>query len=227
MSAAGSISTGGVYRNAGAIVPLGGQVSQVGTLHNLSGFAAGFILQPQTAFSGGLPDEWNPDNDLDGLDDDEEVVAGSSLYNGDTDGDSLGDYAEVKIHGSSPVATDSDADGMSDPDELIAGTSLTDQSSVLSLAYSFMSDGRLEISWFGVAERVYTFEYTGSLGTDEWYAYPFEIGGTDSTIAFIDNPSAASNRFYRVHVRYEFIPVRLPFQDHFTTPSIGYPLYRD
>lgn len=52
----------------------------------------GFLLQPETAHSG-LADEWNPDNDLDGLNDGDEIVAGSGLYKSDTDDDGLGDYA--------------------------------------------------------------------------------------------------------------------------------------
>jgi len=179
---------------------VGGATSKFGTLYNYSGSAAGFLLQPETAHSG-LADEWNPDNDLDGLNDGDEIVAGSSLYKSDTDDDGLGDYAEVKTYGSSPVEADSDFDGMSDPDELIAGTSLTNQSSVLALDVAFMPDGTLKVSWVGVADRAYTFEYTDTLPADEWQSYPFEISGTDSAIAFIDDPSETSNRFYRVQVR--------------------------
>ena len=80
ISAAGSTSSSVRYSNVGAIVPLGGQTSYKGTLHHQSGFAAGFILQPQTAF-GALPDELNPDNDSDGMNDDSELIAGTSPVN--------------------------------------------------------------------------------------------------------------------------------------------------
>lgn len=77
VSACGSRLSGGRYTSIGSLDPLGGQGMQAGRLYNHSGFAAGFILQPQTAFSG-LADEWNPDNDLDGMGDAQELIAGTS-----------------------------------------------------------------------------------------------------------------------------------------------------
>ncbi len=101
ITACGGRLSDGSYTSIGSLVPIGGQMSQSGSLCNYSGFAAGFILQPKTAFSG-LPDEWNPDNDLDGLMDGEEVMAGSSLYKSDTDGDGFSDSIEV-LNGSNPI----------------------------------------------------------------------------------------------------------------------------
>lgn len=80
ITAAGSISTVGSYTNTGSIVPVGGQTSTVGSLYHQSGFASGFILQPSTAL-GVLPDELNPDNDSDGMDDSSELIAGTSANN--------------------------------------------------------------------------------------------------------------------------------------------------
>ena len=193
----GTMSDGG-YTSIGSLVPVGGQTSQSGTLYNYSGFAAGFILQPQTAFSG-LPDEWNPDNDRDGLQDGEEIMAGSSLYNSDTDGDGLSDPDEVKTYGTSPVMADSDADGMNDAHELIAGTSPTNRASVLSVTCTLLSNGQKELSWFGVQGRNYTFQYSDSLKAD-WQSYPFEVPGSGDSISFLDSANR-SNRFYRVKVR--------------------------
>lgn len=198
-------------------------MSHVGTLHHQSGFASGFILCPETSFTS-LPDELNPDNDLDGLIDNEELIAGSDPFNSDTDDDGLGDYMEVKTYGTNPsiedtdndglddgeevniystnpALPDSDNDGMSDPDELVAGTSPTNQNSVLSLNLELMLDGDLKISWFGVAERFYTFEYAGAL-TDNWQSYPIEVCGADAPVIFIDDPSTMTNHFYRVRVRH-------------------------
>lgn len=199
ISACGATMSGGGYVTTGSLVPVGGQEMQSGSLYHQSGFAAGFIFQPQTAFSG-LPDELNPDNDLDGLSDGEEIAVGSSLYNSDTDGDGLSDPDEVRTHGTSPVLTDSDADGMDDPRELIAGTSATNRNSLLSVACTLLPNGQKKLSWFGVSGRAYTFQYTDSLNSGLWQSHPSEITGNGSDISFTDT-EPASNRFYRVKVR--------------------------
>ena len=198
ISACGGTMSSSGYTSIGSIVPIGGQTSQSGSLFNYSGFAAGFILQPQTAFSG-LADEWNPDNDRDGLLDGEEIVAGSSLYNSDTDNDGLSDFAEIKTYGTSPILADTDGDGFEDARELIAGTSPTNRASVLSITCALLSNGQKRLSWFGVQGRAYTFQYSDSLKTD-WQSYPFEVPGSGASISFLDSANL-SNRFYRVKVR--------------------------
>jgi hypothetical protein len=199
ISACGGTLSGGGYTSIGSFCPLGGQGSQSASFYNHSGFASGFILQPGTAFSG-LSDEWNPDNDLDSLPDGEEIMAGSSLYKSDTDGDGLSDPAEVKTHGTSPIRADSDSDGMDDSRELVAGTSATNRASVLSVACTLLPNGQKKLSWFGVQGRAYTFQYCDSLHTDNWQSSPFEISGSGATVSFTDS-QPASNRFYRVKVR--------------------------
>jgi len=197
ISSCGGTMSGDGYTSIGSFSPLGGQGAQSASFYNHSGFAAGFILRPRTAFCG-LPDELNPDNDRDGLLDGEEIAAGSSLYNRDTDSDGLSDPDEVKTLGTSPVLADSDTDGMNDPQELVAGTSPTNRASVLSVSCTLLPNGRRKLSWFGVQGRSYTFQYSDSLNTD-WQSYPFEITGTDDAISFTDTESS-SNRFYRVRV---------------------------
>ncbi|MCF7818883.1 MAG: hypothetical protein K9M54_13485 [Kiritimatiellales bacterium] len=128
LTSCGGRMTGVRYASVGALVPVGGSTTFSGALCNYSGLAAGFILKPGTAFSG-LADEWNPDNDLDGLMDGEEIIAGSCLWNKDTDDGGLGDFDEVKVHGSNPSLADSDSDGMDDNLELVAGTSPTNLNS--------------------------------------------------------------------------------------------------
>lgn len=188
----------GGYTSIGSLCPLGGEGMQSASFYNHSGFAAGFILQPGTAFSN-LADEWNPDNDRDGLQDGEEIMAGSSLYNSDNDSDGLSDPDEVKTYGTSPILADTDADRMNDPQELVAGTSPTNRNSVLSVVCQPLPNGQKKLSWFGVQGRSYTFQYADSLKTD-WQSYPSEIAGSGAVISFTDT-EAASNRFYRVQVR--------------------------
>lgn len=199
LTACGGRMSGGGYTSTGSLVPVGGGEMQSGSLYHQSGFASGFILQPQTAFNG-LPDELNPDNDLDGLLDGEEIAAGSSLYNSDTDGDGLQDFDEVRTHGTHPALADSDGDGMDDFREWIAGTSATNRNSVLAVACQTLPDGRKKLSWVGVQGRSYTFQYTDSLNSGLWQSYPFEITGNGAEISLTDT-EPASNRFYRVRVR--------------------------
>ena len=198
ITSCGGRMAGARYTSIGSLVSVGGSTTFSGSFCNHSGFAAGFILQPETAF-GDLADEWNPDNERDGLLDGEETIAGSSLYKSDTDEDGLSDFDEVKIHGSHPALADTDADGMSDPNELIAGTSLTDASSLLTIACDLQPDGERILSWQGVSDRLYTFEYTHSL-IEGWESYPFEIPGSDEPISFWDDATLPA-RFYRVQVR--------------------------
>jgi len=199
ITACGGTMSGGGYTSIGSLIPVGGNDSQSASYYNYSGFAAGFILQPETAFSG-LADEWNPDNDLDGLLDGEEIIAGSCLYNSDTDGDGLSDYDEVKIYGTSPILADTDGDGMTDAHELIAGTSPTDGDCALSVICTLLSNGQMKLSWFGVQGRAYTFQYRDSLDSGNWQSHPFGISGQGAAISLID-AEVASNRFYRVKVR--------------------------
>jgi len=62
-----------------------------------------------------------PDEDNDGLTDDQELAWGTDPKNPDTDGDGIGDGAEVK-DGSNPLLPDSDEDGAGDGEEKTAGT---------------------------------------------------------------------------------------------------------
>lgn len=54
------------------------------------------------------------DLDADGLTNEAEVAAGTSLTAADTDADGLDDHVELEIYGTSPVARDSDGDGLTD-----------------------------------------------------------------------------------------------------------------
>jgi hypothetical protein len=62
-----------------------------------------------------------PDPDRDGLDDEEEVLAGTDPARGDTDRDGLSDGDEVNGVGSDPLDEDSDEDGVRDGAEVMPG----------------------------------------------------------------------------------------------------------
>lgn len=61
------------------------------------------------------------DSDGDGLSNDEERIAGTSVAKPDTDGDGLGDREEVKVYETDPKKTDTDGDGYGDGDEVKNG----------------------------------------------------------------------------------------------------------
>jgi hypothetical protein len=54
------------------------------------------------------------DQDHDGLDQEQEAQLGTSDLSADSDGDGLGDYAEVFTHSTNPAVADTDGDGMPD-----------------------------------------------------------------------------------------------------------------
>jgi hypothetical protein len=61
------------------------------------------------------------DLDGDGLTDAEEAALGSNPNSTDSDGDGLGDFVEVRTHGTSPTSSDTDADQLPDAWELQYG----------------------------------------------------------------------------------------------------------
>lgn len=100
----------------------------------------------QDTDSDGLDDNWerahfgslaenasgDPDGDL--LNNGRELQAGTDPNRGDTDGDGLGDGAEVDQHGTDPLVGDSEGDDWADGVEVAAGTDpLSDQSTPSAL----------------------------------------------------------------------------------------------
>lgn len=172
-AASGTLSGGG-YQSIGAIVPIGGQTSRKGSLFHQSGYASGFILQPDTAF-GVLPDELNPDNDSDGLLDGDEIIAGSNLWKSDTDGD-----------------------GMDDSDEIIAGTSLTNALDILNVQIFSQGSGLTELEWHGKIGRYYQLQATDDL-TAGWTSIGSVVPGVGADI-YRTVAGYTPNGYYRVLV---------------------------
>jgi hypothetical protein len=78
-----------------------------------------FANEDQANFDG---DEWgdvcDPDDDNDGLDDEEELALGTEPFDADTDDDGLSDGEEVNVFGTDPLKPDTDGDGLIDGDEV-------------------------------------------------------------------------------------------------------------
>jgi Bacterial TSP3 repeat len=83
-----------------------------------------FANPDQADFDGdGLGNVCDPDDDNDGLTDEEEAALGTNPLDPDSDDDGLSDGDEVNTHGTDPLDPDSDDDGLSDGDEVnIHGT---------------------------------------------------------------------------------------------------------
>ncbi len=76
-----------------------------------------YDVQPLTDLPGAI------DHDKDGVDQDIELVYGSSDQKTDTDGDKLSDYEEIFYWFTDPTRTDTDNNGVSDGDAVLAGLS--------------------------------------------------------------------------------------------------------
>ncbi|MHA2249019.1 MAG: hypothetical protein ACXAD7_01595 [Candidatus Kariarchaeaceae archaeon] len=104
---------------------------------------------------GVLPTVWdatNTDDDNDGLNFLDEINAGTSPNNADTDSDDLSDYEEVMIYRSNPTAEDSDSDGLNDSMEILLETDVWNND----------TDGDKLSDWF---EYNYTLAYFDENGT--------------------------------------------------------------
>jgi len=77
------------------------------------------VVKPKKKF---IPIE-RPENDrdFDGIPDNDEEELGTSSLDSDTDGDGLGDYAEVNKWHTDPTKIDTDGDGFTDTIELMNG----------------------------------------------------------------------------------------------------------
>ncbi|NLA81121.1 MAG: hypothetical protein GX853_10345, partial [Chloroflexi bacterium] len=69
-------------------------------------------LDPYSAADAAL------DYDNDGLTNLEEFFAGTDMYNADTDGDGISDYAELNTFGTNALSADTDGDGLTDLEEI-------------------------------------------------------------------------------------------------------------
>jgi subtilisin family serine protease len=89
---------------------------------------------PDTVFGAGKLQLPLIDSDSDGLTNVAEIQLGTSVLLPDTDTDGLTDFEEVQVYATDPLATDSDGDLVGDAAEVLAGTDPND-------ATSFPGDG--------------------------------------------------------------------------------------
>lgn len=194
LDTSGIQSSAAPYSQTGACGQPGGiGMSTGGPFVNVSGFLNTSVFRPGSDTDGdGLPDEVDPDNDNDGLADDDEL-AGRAFQ--------------------PPTATDvnnpdSDGDGFRDGAEAAAGTDPSSSASLLTITSIRKTTGGVVVGWLARDSRSYQVERAGALagigfltgsvatvtaqgpGVPPWYAI---------TNYFTDtNVTAARAAFYRI-----------------------------
>ncbi len=147
------------------------------------------------------------DSDGDGLLDGEEQRLGTRSDLTDTDGDGLGDFAEVNTHGTNPLLRDSDGDGAEDANELAAGTDPNSATDVFKIVAADGTDAYvMNVTWNAKAGSVYQVEAAASLA-GPWENAP-DNGGefgasrqtavTNGVLQYRDSQTGQTTRFYRV-----------------------------
>ncbi|MCL4178604.1 MAG: right-handed parallel beta-helix repeat-containing protein [Verrucomicrobia bacterium] len=122
----------------------------------------------------------------------------------DSDGDGMPDGWELATAldpSRDDAEADADQDDASNAHEHLAGTDPHDPAS--RLAVSVQRDpatGEVRLAWFGVAQRLYTLEYSGSIpGPRTWPSLALDLPGNDAPLEWTDSALPDSPRFYRIH----------------------------
>ena len=172
-------------------------------------------------------DPLNPDDagahdaDGDGLSNLQEYTLGTDLEKTDTDGDGLGDYAEVTTHGTDPLKADTDDDGMADPwelanslnpladdagldedddgtvnrDEYIANTTADDPDSFFYVADVSAGTESVDLVHSVSTGRVYTVLFADSLTGRQWDWQTFADTNAPIGTWIETNPAATTHAF--------------------------------
>ena len=149
----------------------------------------------------------NPDQDFDGIPDDEESQHGTNPENPDSDGDQLPDGWELTFNlspllsqGSNGSDGDPDQDKISNLDEYRAGTDPQDPTSQLVMTANHLGGGIVRVTWQGNPQIHYTLEVSND-GTsftpirewsERWDSFPIE---------HLERGGPSDSRFFRIQAR--------------------------
>ncbi len=125
---------------------------------------------------------------------------------GDTDGDRLPDWWELKWFGDRTAAVfdeDSDGDGAVNLQEKIAGTSPVDRSDVLALRIAPAAPGWIWLMWPSVSGRVYAVEQDLDAGFASPAILEDGLSAAPPTNFLLNATGGSPEGFYRVGVREE------------------------
>lgn len=135
-----------------------------------------------------------PDTDNDGLLDHVEAQLGTDIHKADTDGDGVGDFAEVRTHETNPLSADSDGDGLPDGVELsegfdpLVGTEAADGALAVHTA--------VELEFFTLKSRRYVIQSSTDLET--WEDASAEFQGTGGFYSVFASTRDEPHQFWRL-----------------------------
>jgi hypothetical protein len=120
----------------------------------------------------------------------------------DSDGDGISDQWE-NAYGFSPTnsmdrTADPDTDGMLNWQEFQAGTDPTNALSLLKLQSVTWSNSTLRMQFQAMSNKTYTVQHNSALDTNPWQKLSSIVARRTNRVEQITDPSATTNRFYRL-----------------------------
>jgi hypothetical protein len=144
------------------------------------------------------------DPDADGLTVAQEIAAGTSSQNPDSDGDGWDDAYEVNVSHTNPTLRDTDGDGVPDPVEALAGTNASDNASVFRVKETTRNaDGSITLRWSAELGKTYRILMSSSPGFENFESVATKLIAASPLTTFTVPSSAVSgmsSAFFRVEV---------------------------